>query len=251
MIKFFRKIRQNLLMENKTGKYLKYAIGEILLVIIGILIALQVNNFNEQRKENKINNDILLEIHNNLISDKTNLDQNLEIVKIYTESYNFFENNYNKLPTDTISKLLAKMHFLTNWNANLTGYSRFKENSTEGRIPDILRLSITEHYSYVLSETNTHSANSLTLGSLNRIRDYFVEYGFPITHNSNWIQKPKDSSLISQLVLQPKFLGLLRSHNYNWKIQERGYQKVIERIDDVLKELENYFDNNNIIIKKN
>ena len=49
MIKFFRKIRQNLLMENKTGRYLKYAIGEIILVMIGILLALQVNNWNQQR----------------------------------------------------------------------------------------------------------------------------------------------------------------------------------------------------------
>jgi len=47
MIKFFRKIRQNLLRENKTGKYFKYAIGEITLVVIGILIALQINNWNE------------------------------------------------------------------------------------------------------------------------------------------------------------------------------------------------------------
>lgn len=50
MIKLFRNIRQNLLLENKTGKYLKYAIGEIILVVIGILIALQVNNWNETRK---------------------------------------------------------------------------------------------------------------------------------------------------------------------------------------------------------
>ena len=53
MIKFFRKIRQNLLSEGKTGKYFKYAIGEIILVVIGILIALQINNWNENRK-NKI-----------------------------------------------------------------------------------------------------------------------------------------------------------------------------------------------------
>jgi hypothetical protein len=51
MIKFFRKIRQNLLMENKTGKYLKYAIGEILLVVIGILFALQINNWNNNKNE--------------------------------------------------------------------------------------------------------------------------------------------------------------------------------------------------------
>ncbi|SHI95111.1 DUF6090 family protein [Algibacter luteus] len=53
MIKFFRKIRQNLLSEGKTGKYIKYAIGEILLVVIGILIALQINNWNDQRISKK------------------------------------------------------------------------------------------------------------------------------------------------------------------------------------------------------
>ncbi|WGK63950.1 DUF6090 family protein [Croceiramulus getboli] len=50
MIKFFRKIRQRLLVENKFTKYLLYALGEIALVMIGILLALQVNNWNEQRK---------------------------------------------------------------------------------------------------------------------------------------------------------------------------------------------------------
>ena len=50
MIKIFRKIRYDLIEKNKTGKYFKYAIGEIVLVVIGILIALQINNWNEQRK---------------------------------------------------------------------------------------------------------------------------------------------------------------------------------------------------------
>ncbi len=50
MIKFFRKIRQRLLTENKFSKYLIYAVGEILLVVIGILIALSINNWNESRK---------------------------------------------------------------------------------------------------------------------------------------------------------------------------------------------------------
>lgn len=52
MIKFFRKIRLKLLSEGQTAKYLKYAVGEIVLVVIGILIALQINNWNEERLEN-------------------------------------------------------------------------------------------------------------------------------------------------------------------------------------------------------
>lgn len=53
MLKFFRKIRKNLLIENKTAKYFKYAIGEIALVMIGILLALQVNNWNNNRIDSK------------------------------------------------------------------------------------------------------------------------------------------------------------------------------------------------------
>ena len=60
MFKFFRQIRQRLLSENKFNRYLLYALGEIVLVVIGILIALQINNWNENRKtERKIKNSLL------------------------------------------------------------------------------------------------------------------------------------------------------------------------------------------------
>ncbi|WP_445385788.1 DUF6090 family protein [Robiginitalea sp. IMCC44478] len=73
MIKFFRRIRQNLLTEGKTVKYFKYAIGEIILVVIGILIALQINNWNENRKDNFVELKILQSLNNDLITDINNL----------------------------------------------------------------------------------------------------------------------------------------------------------------------------------
>lgn len=66
MIKLFRNIRRNLLAEGKTSRYLKYAIGEIILVVIGILIALQINNWNEDRKVVKIELKLLEEVKTNL-----------------------------------------------------------------------------------------------------------------------------------------------------------------------------------------
>lgn len=70
MIKFFRRIRKQLLSENKFSKYLIYAVGEIILVVIGILIALQINNLNEERKLNNLEQDYLIalkkEYQNNL-----------------------------------------------------------------------------------------------------------------------------------------------------------------------------------------
>lgn len=77
MIKFFRHIRQRLLTENKVNKYLLYALGEIVLVVIGILIALQINNWNEYQKERKSEQLLLAEIRDNLTYDLTDFESNI------------------------------------------------------------------------------------------------------------------------------------------------------------------------------
>ena len=82
MIKFFRKIRQNLISAGKAGSYLKYAIGEIVLVVIGILIALQINNWNQERKikqkETIVLKELLTSINSDLKAYKTHTDPSLE-----------------------------------------------------------------------------------------------------------------------------------------------------------------------------
>lgn len=70
MIKFFRKIRYDLMEKNKTGKYLKYAIGEIILVVIGILIALQINNWSNDIQNRDTENEYLLSLQTEF---KTNI----------------------------------------------------------------------------------------------------------------------------------------------------------------------------------
>lgn len=82
MIKFFRKIRQRLLTENKFSKYLIYAIGEIVLVVIGILIALAINNKNEERKKQQFEITILKNIKEDILADKVDCDLNLQYIKI-------------------------------------------------------------------------------------------------------------------------------------------------------------------------
>jgi len=79
MIKLFRNIRQSLLMENKTSRYLKYAIGEIVLVVIGILIALQINNWNENRKAELAQKELLANFLNDLKAD-------LELLQFFKET---------------------------------------------------------------------------------------------------------------------------------------------------------------------
>ena len=75
MIKFFRRIRQQLLTENKFSKYMLYAIGEIILVVIGILIALQINTWNQNRLAVNEEQAILNNIHTEFLQNKETLKQ--------------------------------------------------------------------------------------------------------------------------------------------------------------------------------
>ncbi|WP_298536122.1 DUF6090 family protein [uncultured Algibacter sp.] len=75
MIKFFRNIRKKLLKEGNTTKYFKYAIGEIVLVVIGILIALQINNWNENRIERVEEKQLLTNLKSEMIGNQERLEE--------------------------------------------------------------------------------------------------------------------------------------------------------------------------------
>ena len=97
MIKFFRNIRKNVLKEGKTTKYAKYAIGEIILVVIGILIALSINNWNEKSIEESNELKYYKNIKRQLIEDKNainvNIDYNTHYLKEYQQAINIIEEN--------------------------------------------------------------------------------------------------------------------------------------------------------------
>ena len=108
MIKFFRKIRQKLISENKFSKYLLYAIGEIILVVIGILIALQINNANEvakQQKQQKIyETNLITELHSDL---KTldELDTHFQKKLEFITNYIIYQENPNLVVDVVIQKM--------------------------------------------------------------------------------------------------------------------------------------------------
>jgi hypothetical protein len=128
MIKFFRKIRQRLLTENKFSKYLLYAIGEIILVVIGILIALQINNWNEKRKENATINTYLKGIMADLNNDTKRFDlisQNLN-EQIKNNSKVFENKNYQTLPIDSI--VLTITSYFNDYKISDQTYQKLKVN---------------------------------------------------------------------------------------------------------------------------
>ena len=129
MIKLFRKIRQKMLTENKFSKYLLYAIGEIILVVIGILIALQINNWNEEQKENIALQHSLLIIKGNIESDLVLLDSlktlREKLIPNYKkEQLTFFNNNFN--PQITIEA--ARCFDAISFRANTSGFDALEKS---------------------------------------------------------------------------------------------------------------------------
>jgi len=157
MIKFFRQIRQTLLSEGKTGKYLKYAIGEIILVVIGILIALSINNWNTSNQQRKEEKRILISLKNDVINDTIQLRSNIISS----------QNRISKIDTVYIAlsntQLYSPSEFLR-FAYTLAGSSEFNVNSgtfdeslSTGSLKyirnDTLRRNIFEYYR--MSKLNT------------------------------------------------------------------------------------------------
>ena len=79
MIRFFRRVRQRLLIEKNTRRYLMYAVGEIVLVVLGIVIALQIDNWNEWRQEREVEQIVLEQLQEDYESDLAQLKQKMHL----------------------------------------------------------------------------------------------------------------------------------------------------------------------------
>ena len=133
MIKFFKKIRRNLLNQNKTGKYLKYAIGEIVLVMIGILLALQVSNWNTERKIKKEEIAILNNLLENLNSARKQSDIEISNENLLKKSLLIALGKSNR----SINTLSDSLVFNILWNSNpntpvLNSYTDIKNTGKTG-----------------------------------------------------------------------------------------------------------------------
>jgi hypothetical protein len=148
MIKFFRKIRRNLLIESKTGKYFKYAIGEIILVVIGILIALQINNWNEERKSNKKETASLKSLQSELISSLEELKYDYKTSEIFyqsTEDVYYYIQTKSKLVDSMYIDFYNSVDFNYSFLKTST-YETLKSGNLELIKSDSLRIIITDIY---------------------------------------------------------------------------------------------------------
>ena len=174
MIKFFRKIRLNLLSEGNTRKYLKYAIGEILLVVIGILIALQINNWNESIKINVEEKQSLNKLHDESEAIVENLEDDLRskdsiIMSMEQVARTFQKNNIDTISDKVLTFGIEGLGFYPAFNLPNSVYN---ELNSSGKLQNIksgkVQKSISDFYSslaFANSQLNyfRNSARSLEI----------------------------------------------------------------------------------------
>jgi len=119
MISFYRKIRQSLLSQNQVTRYLIYAIGEIILVVIGILIALGVNNHNETLREENRERQVVLALHNEFEENQTSLKFEIARIQGMIGAQELLLSLFGSknLPTDdTLDSLISVSFINITWN---------------------------------------------------------------------------------------------------------------------------------------
>ena len=248
MIKFFRHIRQRLLSENKIIKYLLYAVGEIVLVVIGILIALNINNWNQEIKTKKQEIKILAELKNDL---KTNLN---EIIETYNTTrsrqlstvliLDYFENN--KTIDDSLKQAFENINMDGLFNIANTTFKYIESEGINSLSNDTLRIRVTEMY-------ERHLKNIVTRE--NRTWEIVNEELLPLM-NERFISSPTiDKSVsfaIEALNTQKNIKSLSEDSTFknsivrlqNWLLVRMKWQKEAEKsleqlIIDVQEEINN------------
>ena len=215
--------------KNKTGKYFKYAIGEIVLVVIGILIALQINDWNENRKTTKYEIKILSELKNDL---ETNLS---EIIETYNSTshrqlstvlvLDYFEKM--RPVDDNLKKAFENIKMDGLFNIANTSYKFIESQGINSLSNDNLRIRVTEMY-------ERHLKNIVTRENRNwKIVD---EELIPLM-NERFISSPtidKSASFAVEAINTPKNIKSLREDStfknaivrlQNWFLVRLKWQK--------------------------
>lgn len=182
MISFFRKIRKGLLGDNRISKYLKYSIGEIVLVMIGILLALQVNNWNNQRIEAKQEVQMLMQL-------QTEYEENLKEV------------NEKIFMRDGMRASIRKLFY-------------YIDNGIEGVSFDSLRV----HISRAGTLPTFDGANGVTNEILSSGKLYLIQNSELKTHLTNWYGMTQEVIEEEQLLVQmisPRYYEYwMRNYNF-------------------------------------
>ena len=227
MIRFFSKIRLSLLERSKVARYLTYAVGEIILVVVGILIALQVNNWNEARKDRQDELKILGEIHANLEGDLRWLDNSFDLLNDSKNSAQALLNVVREdLPyDDSYGYYLFYLNMYPAFRTNTSGYQLLTTKGLELISNDTLRMALTNLYEVVyprISKAENDAKEERNLELRPALRYY---QGSTALKGEN---APEVLTLTDRAIQQGMYRQMI---NFNRFKKDTGFHWVIQNIE--------------------
>ena len=233
MVKLFRNTRKTLINQGKTANYLKYAIGEIVLVMIGILLALQVNNWNEARKTKLEEKTSLKELKQDLLDEASKM----KTTQVYTKQGIDYLNkiskgNYNEVPLDYFFLMVAQTGDFKSITVD-TKYFGLKNNGKLELISnDTLKDKIMEFYESVHPNLETN-----------------------IDYHKTYVLQHIEAPLVDLLPLNKELLvtddqaviDLLKSSNIMSKVNyqifyqkrfEGFFENILDSINDIVSDID-------------
>ncbi|MEZ4899362.1 MAG: DUF6090 family protein [Saprospiraceae bacterium] len=234
MIKFFRKIRKNLVSENRLTRYLLYAIGEIVLVVIGILIALQINNWNEDNKGKAFEREMLSQIQDNLKKDKAKLIEiNASFTKAIASADKILAIGPEDHIPDSLRYWLAYFIQFERFQPITNSYEALKSRGLDQVSNKELRLLLGEYYDDEISHT---------IKSVGDIEKSFNDEWVPIMEQYIVDFKFKEFLIVSDPTIfqRPSIarnIMILNKDNYQGAITRvSGAIKTVEKLERILSE---------------
>ena len=232
MLSFLRKIRKSIIDSGSARKYLLYAIGEIALVVIGILIALQINNWNQKRIETKKEIFHLENILSNLQDDLDN--QIIPCIKMTERQINafyllksgFYEDN--SISNDSIRQLF--FHMLGQWDLILTtvAFDNLKSSGMDIVSNDSITTEILTLYSH-----NYNYINQLQYSYDNRHYDRVTKVLFD-THVDMWDELTNEGKVILRKNVD-LYLGMKNEARYSLDKYLRELKKVVPKSEKLIE----------------
>lgn len=240
MIKFFRKIRQKLLSEGKVGRYFTYAIGEIILVVIGILIALSLNNWNENRKIQNQKKEILSSLNEEFKKNLSELDLAISSTENVISASNLLLLNLNgsinkSFKGEKLDSLLFEISDFPIWKRSDFNIDVIQNSNIFNQSEDSQIMQLVYQWKALIESTKEFEKRGESAFQ------YYINY---IKKNGSWREidkymwdSVKESTILpsnDHLLLEPEFENCINSI-FIWSSHKNNrYKEIRLVVEDIL-----------------